>query len=73
MGDGPGDNATKAMAYDMDLSASLPPCSVNGFVQAALDQQVGTFGVKANPGEVRPIPNALEPSVQFRQRDIGHQ
>ncbi len=49
MRDGPGDNAAKAMAYDVDLSTSLPPCSVDSLIEAALDQQVGTFGVEANP------------------------
>ena len=42
-------------------------------IETMLDEQIGTFGIKANTGKIWTIPNPLEPGMQLLQISVGTQ
>ena len=45
----------------------------DGFIQTALDEQIGAIGVDTDSREVRPITDAGQPAAEFIQIKIGAQ
>src|ERR1022692_1752956 len=55
----------------MYLAAGLGQRPVYRLGHMALNQQVRTVGVDTDPGKIRPVSDAAQPGVQFRQIKIG--
>ena len=68
-----GQHTAQAMPDDVNLAAGLGVGFFDGVDQMSLDEQVRTFRVDADPGTVRPIPDAPQPGAELGPIQIVQQ
>src|ERR1700690_2357663 len=73
VGDGASHDTAQAMAYQMDLAASLHARPVYAFVESPLDQQIRALGIQTDAGKVGTVTNPFQPVTQLCQIGIGAQ
>src|ERR1039458_7141763 len=61
------------MADEMNLALGCEECLCDVLIETMLDEQIGTFGIKANTGKISMVANPPEPGMQLLQIGVGTQ